>query len=182
MGREMNLPTVTQDAVLSNPSKAALPKRKDPLPAMLLALTVVTGVVDAVSFLGLGHVFTANMTGNIVFLGFAVAGAPGLSISRSLISIVAFLAGATIGGRLGAAMADSRRKAWLIAASLIESLLLFAAALASLGIERRIASVLLMFAGAAIGTLLLRLGLALPLFLSGACVLAVTIVYLIACR
>jgi uncharacterized membrane protein YoaK (UPF0700 family) len=237
----MSLPTETQDAILSNPSKAALPKRKDPLPAMLLALTVVTGIVDAVSFLGPGHVFTANMTGNVVFLGFAVAGAPGLSISRSLVSLFTFLVGAAIGGRLGAAMADSRRKAWLIAASLIEGLLLFAAALASLGIDhhwafpesslyagivltalamglrnatvrrlavpdltttvltltltglaadsslaggansrivRRIASVLLMFAGAAIGTLLLRLGLALPLFLSGACVLAVTTVYL----
>jgi uncharacterized membrane protein YoaK (UPF0700 family) len=38
-------------------------------------MTAVTGVVDAVSFLALGHVFTANMTGNIVFLGFALAGA-----------------------------------------------------------------------------------------------------------
>src|SRR5262245_12176272 len=140
MGREMSLPTVTQDAVLSNPSKAALPKRKDPLPAMLLALTVVTGVVDAVSFLGLGHVFTANMTGNVVFLGFAAAGAPGLSISRSLVSLVAFLAGAALGGRLGAAMADSRRKAWLMTASLIEGLLLLAAALAALVIDRHLAS------------------------------------------
>ena len=41
----------------------------------LLLLTATTGLVDAVAFLGLGHVFTANMTGNIVFLGFAVAGA-----------------------------------------------------------------------------------------------------------
>src|SRR5947209_5854024 len=40
----------------------------------LLILTFVTGMVDAVSFLGLGHVFTANMTGNVVLLGFAVAG------------------------------------------------------------------------------------------------------------
>ena len=47
------------------------------LPAVLLALTLVTGVVDAVSFLGLGHIFTANMTGNVVFLGFAAAGAVG---------------------------------------------------------------------------------------------------------
>ena len=39
-----------------------------PLPPTLLLLTLTTGLVDAVSFLGLGHVFTANMTGNVVFL------------------------------------------------------------------------------------------------------------------
>jgi uncharacterized membrane protein YoaK (UPF0700 family) len=43
---------------------------------VLLGLTAVTGLVDAVSYLALGHVFTANMTGNVVFLGFAAAGAP----------------------------------------------------------------------------------------------------------
>ena len=49
----------------------------------LLVLTVTTGLIDAVSYLALGHVFTANMTGNVVFLAFAIAGAPGLSIPRS---------------------------------------------------------------------------------------------------
>src|SRR5262249_59224931 len=66
---------------------------------VLLALTFVTGIVDAVSYLGLGHVFTANMTGNVVLLGFAVAGASGLSVTRSSLSLVAFLAGAVCGGR-----------------------------------------------------------------------------------
>ena len=46
-----------------------------PLPPLLLALTVVTGLVDSFSYLVLGHVFVANMTGNVVFLGFALAGA-----------------------------------------------------------------------------------------------------------
>ncbi len=41
----------------------------------LLVLTAATGLIDAVSYLALGHVFTANMTGNVVFLAFAVAGA-----------------------------------------------------------------------------------------------------------
>ncbi|MFE5891051.1 DUF1275 family protein [Streptomyces sp. NPDC056462] len=50
------------------------PARSDPLPKILIALTAVTGIVDAVAFLGLGQVFTAFMTGNILFLGFAVAG------------------------------------------------------------------------------------------------------------
>ena len=50
---------------------------------LLVVLTVVTGLVDAVSYLKLGHVFVANMTGNIVFLGFAVAGAEGFSAGPS---------------------------------------------------------------------------------------------------
>ncbi len=37
-----------------------------PLPPLLLALTVVTGLVDAFSYLVLGQVFVANMTGNVV--------------------------------------------------------------------------------------------------------------------
>src|SRR5262245_65643205 len=73
-------------------------------PAALMALTVVTGLVDAVSVLRFG-VFTANMTGNVFFLGFALAGAQGFSIARSLTSLVAFLAGAAIGGRICVACA-----------------------------------------------------------------------------
>ena len=52
----------------------AIPRRADPLPWVLVVLTMTTGLVDAVSVLGLGRVFTANMTGNVVFLGFATAG------------------------------------------------------------------------------------------------------------
>src|SRR4051794_30702246 len=58
------------------------------LPVVLVALTVVSGVVDAVSYLALGHVFVANMTGNVVFLGFALAGAPGLAAPASLAALV----------------------------------------------------------------------------------------------
>ncbi len=67
----------------------------------LATLTVVSGVVDAVSYLGLGHVFTANMTGNVVLIGFAVAGAPGFSIAASATALAAFLTGAATGGRIG---------------------------------------------------------------------------------
>lgn len=70
------------------------------LRATLFILTAVTGVVDAVSFISLGHVFTANMTGNVVFLAFAVAGTPGLSIPRSTAALAAFVAGAVLGGRM----------------------------------------------------------------------------------
>jgi uncharacterized membrane protein YoaK (UPF0700 family) len=70
------------------------------LPLLLYLFTSVTGLVDAVSYIALGHVFTANMTGNIVLLGFALAGVPGLSALRSLAALAAFLVGALIGGVL----------------------------------------------------------------------------------
>ena len=63
------------------------PSRSGSVPPLILfVMTAVTGVVDAVSFLALGHGFTANMTGNIVFLGFATAGAFGVSLPRSVIA------------------------------------------------------------------------------------------------
>jgi uncharacterized membrane protein YoaK (UPF0700 family) len=71
-----------------------------PLPPLLVSMTLVTGLVDAFSYLVLGHVFVANMTGNVVFLGFALAGAPGFSITASLAAMAAFAVGALIGGRL----------------------------------------------------------------------------------
>jgi uncharacterized membrane protein YoaK (UPF0700 family) len=70
-----------------------------PLPVLLVGLTVVTGLVDAFSYLTLGHVFVANMTGNVVFLGFGLAGAADVSIVASLLAIVAFTVGAVVGGR-----------------------------------------------------------------------------------
>jgi uncharacterized membrane protein YoaK (UPF0700 family) len=71
-----------------------------PLPVLLLLLTCATGVIDAVSILALGRVFVANMTGNVVFLGLALAGAPGFSLVASLAALGGFLAGAFAGGRL----------------------------------------------------------------------------------
>src|SRR2546425_12809341 len=106
----------------------------DRLPLALLTLTGVTGVIDAVIFLGLGRVVRANMTGNVVLLGFAVAGAPGLSIPRSVVSLAAFLVGAVAGGRIGHSMADGSRRRWLLTAGLGEAALLCAAALVSTGV------------------------------------------------
>ena len=70
--------------------------RDGPLPPLMLTLTVVTGLVDAVSFLGLGQVFVANMTGNVALLGFALAGAEGLSAPAPLVSLASFLVGALL--------------------------------------------------------------------------------------
>jgi uncharacterized membrane protein YoaK (UPF0700 family) len=74
--------------------------RHGPLPALLVILTVSTGLVDAVTFLRLGHVFVANMTGNVVFLAFALGGATEFSVPASSIALAAFLVGALAGGRM----------------------------------------------------------------------------------
>jgi uncharacterized membrane protein YoaK (UPF0700 family) len=68
-----------------------------PLPALLLLLTFGTGLIDAISILGLGRVFVANMTGNVVFIGFALATAPGYSLWGSLVALAGFLVGAGLG-------------------------------------------------------------------------------------
>jgi uncharacterized membrane protein YoaK (UPF0700 family) len=90
-----------------------------PLVVTLAALTVVSGFIDAVSFLGLGHVFTANMTGNVVLIGLAVAGAPGFSMTASSCALGAFLAGAVAGGRLAQRVRPARRL--LLVAMVIET-------------------------------------------------------------
>jgi len=101
---------------------------RHPLARALLALTFSTGLVDAVSYLGLGRVFTANMTGNIVLLGFGIAGSEGLPVVAPLVSLGAFLAGSAIGGVLATTTAD--RHAQHVARTLaIEIALLLGAAI-----------------------------------------------------
>ena len=99
-----------------------------PLPALLLVLTAVTGLVDAVSYLKLGRVFVANMTGNVVFLGFAVADAEDFSIPASLLAIAAFMAGALVGGRIGSRAGQHRGR--LLAMATYLQIALVGAALA----------------------------------------------------
>jgi uncharacterized membrane protein YoaK (UPF0700 family) len=109
--------------------------RADPLPWVLGVLTVTTGLVDAVSVLGLGRVFTANMTGNVVFLGFAVVGIPGFSVARAVVSLVGFVVGAMLGGRLGVAMAGVARRRWLLTVAVVEAGLFFIAAWVAIGYD-----------------------------------------------
>ena len=99
-----------------------------PLTLALLALTFSTGTVDAVSYLGLGHVFTANMTGNVVLLGFGIAGAGGLPVVAPIVSMAAFAVGAGIGGVLARRLADRHptHVAWALG---LETALLAAAAI-----------------------------------------------------
>jgi uncharacterized membrane protein YoaK (UPF0700 family) len=98
-----------------------------PLPALLLVLTAVTGVVDAVSILALGRVFVANMTGNVVFAGFAAVGAPGFSLSASLFALAGFLVGAAIGGTL--TVRSGKDRGALLRAGVLAEVILVAAAL-----------------------------------------------------
>jgi len=124
------------------------------LPLLLHVATAITGLIDAISYLALGHVFTANMTGNVVFLAFAVAGAPGLSITRSLTALVAFLAGALIGGRVATFLSGVFTPSWITTALSLESALLLAATLAavnfrdSLGSSFQLYSIIVLTAGA----------------------------------
>jgi uncharacterized membrane protein YoaK (UPF0700 family) len=212
------------------------------LPYALIGMTAVTGLVDAVSFLSLGHVFTANMTGNIVLLAFASTGVPQVSLARSITALLGFLAGAAVGGRI---MAGANAVVQLRAASSVfglEIVFLAGATVAALGysvvssphflrlyamiaftavamgmrnaavrklavpdltttvltltitglaadsslargtnprLQRRIAAVVAMFAGAALGSITLRhsvfMALALSVVLSSLCSLALLI-------
>jgi uncharacterized membrane protein YoaK (UPF0700 family) len=76
-----------------------LDDRDGPLPALLLGLTVLAGVVDATSILRLGRVFVATMTGNLVFLGLAAAGASGFAVLTPALAVGGFIVGALFGGR-----------------------------------------------------------------------------------
>jgi uncharacterized membrane protein YoaK (UPF0700 family) len=105
---------------LSALSQRAAKSVRHPLTRALLALTFTTGVVDAASYLGLGHVFTANMTGNVVLLGFGIAGGTGLPVLAPVVSLAAFFAGAGAGGVLAARL-GARHSAHIGAALAIEA-------------------------------------------------------------
>lgn len=107
-----------------------LDSRHGPLPPLLLALTVVTGLVDAFSYLVLGHVFVANMTGNVVFMAFSLSGAAGFSVTASLTSLAAFAVGAMFGGRVANRFPHHRARL-LLTVTVLEGTLVLAAYLSS---------------------------------------------------
>jgi uncharacterized membrane protein YoaK (UPF0700 family) len=88
-----------------------------PLHPLLLLLTVVTGLVDAFSYLVLGHVFVANMTGNVVFLAFALAGAKGFSLAASALALLSFALGAAASGRVVTHLGPRRGRVLAVTAS-----------------------------------------------------------------
>lgn len=66
----------------------------------LLLLTASTGAIDAVSYLALDRVFTGNMTGNVLFLGFAAVGVEGIPLLNNLVALAGFVLGSIVGGRV----------------------------------------------------------------------------------
>jgi uncharacterized membrane protein YoaK (UPF0700 family) len=94
---------------------------------------VVTGLVDAVSYLALGHVFVANMTGNVVILGFAIAGAKEFSIAASLAALIFFALGSTFGGLLNSRIGTNRGRLLSTAAAIKVVLVVVAGVFAAAG-------------------------------------------------
>lgn len=117
--------TTTPETEKTGPDPEARGIRLVPV---LLLLTVVSGLIDAVSYLGLDHVFTANMTGNVVVLGFAMAGAPGFSVPHTATSLACFLAGAHLGGRVATRFKGGSRRTWARTTLAAETVLVGAAA------------------------------------------------------
>jgi uncharacterized membrane protein YoaK (UPF0700 family) len=78
----------------------AADRAEGPRDVLLIGLTVAAGVVDAVSYLGLGRIFTANMTGNVVFLALAVGERNLLTALYSVGALIGFCVGAVLAGRL----------------------------------------------------------------------------------
>jgi len=100
----------------------------------LLMLTFATGLVDAISVLVLGHVFVANMTGNVVFLGFWLAPKTTVDMAGVMVSFASFLIGAIIGGRYARHL-GAKVRIWLATALGTEVVLLAAmAALVGTGV------------------------------------------------
>jgi uncharacterized membrane protein YoaK (UPF0700 family) len=91
----------------------------------LLLLTFATGVVDAISVLVLGHVFVANMTGNIIFLGFWFVPRAGVDLTAAIVAFVGFLAGTVIGGRMTRHLGAHTRR-WLTTSLGVEIAVLLA--------------------------------------------------------
>ncbi|MFE2235571.1 YoaK family protein [Streptomyces sp. NPDC059442] len=103
------------------------------LTPFMAILTLTTGVVEAVSVLQLGPVFTATQTGSLLFLAFGLAGQGGLSVVAPVVSIGAFAVGAVIGARMDVRL-DAHRHRWFIIALVTEGLLIALAALAGWGV------------------------------------------------
>ena len=117
-------------------------RRMEPLLLALSLLTLVTGLVDAACYLGLGRVFTANQTGNVVLLAFGAAKAQGLPVLAPTVSLVVFLVGAAAGGRLASRLAGPAgtqvpppaRRRWITIAMLAELLLVVVAGVVAVGL------------------------------------------------
>jgi uncharacterized membrane protein YoaK (UPF0700 family) len=90
----------------------------------LLMLSVVAGSADAAGFMGVGHVFTSNMTGNLVLLGIACGQGQWGDVAKTFYVLVMFAIGAAGGGRLTRKLADDAWRKLLLRILALESVLL----------------------------------------------------------
>lgn len=105
---------------------------------VLALLTMTTGMVEAVSFVGLGFVFTAMMTGNLLFIGFgAVRTTQEVSMIGSAVALAAFVVGAAGGNRVNSGLVERLAGRWLAPAVCGEAVMIVVAAVAAIGVHSR---------------------------------------------
>ncbi len=102
-------------------------------------VTTTTGMVEAVSFVGLGYVFTAMMTGNLLFVGFELAGvsaavSANIALTQTLLSLACFVIGAVVGHRVNGVLA-ARSDRWLELVTFLKGLLILLAAALAIGLR-----------------------------------------------
>ncbi|MCX4529373.1 DUF1275 domain-containing protein [Streptomyces sp. NBC_01551] len=103
------------------------------LAALMLVLTTATGMIEAVSLLALGPVFTAMQTGNVLYLAFGAAVEGNLPALAPAVSLASFAAGAVCAARLESAT-EARGRRWFVIGLLVEGTLILAAAGAGWGV------------------------------------------------
>ncbi|OBG48640.1 MULTISPECIES: YoaK family protein [unclassified Mycobacterium] len=102
--------------------------------AALLLLTFATGLADSISILVLGHVFVANMTGNVIFLGFWLAPRTSIDLTAVVVALPTFVCTTIVSGRISRHFADRTRQ-WITTVLATEiTLLVGLAILAGVGI------------------------------------------------
>ncbi len=104
--------------------------------AALLLLTFATGLADSISILALGHVFVANMTGNVIFLGFWLAPRTTIDLTAVAVALPTFICTTIVSGRLSRHF-GLRTRAWITTVLTTEIVLLMAlSVLAGMGVLR----------------------------------------------
>lgn len=78
----------------------------------LMLLTFATGLADSISILVLGHVFVANMTGNVIFLGFWLAPKTNIDLTAVVVALPTFVCTTIVSGRLWRHF-DDRTRPWI---------------------------------------------------------------------
>ncbi len=74
--------------------------------ALVVLLAVAAGFSDALGYVGLGRVFTANMTGNTILLGLAIGQGEVAAARRSVAALVGFILGIVLAGSIVARTRD----------------------------------------------------------------------------